>query len=137
MATTTTQNHNGISLEVSEPLGVMGGVDNQLGGLIGIAPNKDPSVAYGEPIKLYTPADLALIDTTETPSGVLYFSAKYFLEVAKVPCYVIIEQEGADDDATKAKIVGGVSVWTIDRHCSLCSLPRSPNQRGGTGFSRH
>ncbi|UTZ44803.1 hypothetical protein [Vibrio campbellii] len=109
MATTTTQNHNGISLEVSEPLGVMGGVDNQLGGLIGIAPNKDPSVAYGEPIKLYTPADLALIDTTETPSGVLYFSAKYFLEVAKVPCYVIIEQEGADDDATKAKIVGGVS----------------------------
>lgn len=109
MAMTTTQNHNGISLEVSEPLGVMGGVDNQLGGLIGVAPNKDPSVAFGEPFKLYTPADLALIDTTDAPSGVLYFSAKYFLEVAKVPCYVIIEQEGVDNEETKTNIVGGVS----------------------------
>ena len=44
MATMTTQNHNGISLEVSEPLGPMRGVDNQLGGLIGVAPNKHPDV---------------------------------------------------------------------------------------------
>ncbi|HCE2390373.1 TPA: hypothetical protein NGT93_004372 [Vibrio parahaemolyticus] len=109
MATNTTQNHNGISLEVSEPLGPMGGVDNQLGGMIGLAPNKHADVPYGEPIKLYTPKDLALIDTTESPAGVLYFSAKYFLEVAKVPCYVIIEEPGLTDEETLQKIVGGVS----------------------------
>ncbi|KZX63835.1 hypothetical protein JC606_17960 [Vibrio sp. IB15] len=109
MALTTTQNHNGISLEVGEPLGPMGGVDNQLGGMIGLAPNKHPDVPYGEPIKLYTTADLAKIDTTENPAGVLYCSAKYFLEVAQVPCYVIIEKPGADADETLQNIVGGVS----------------------------
>lgn len=109
MATTTTLNHNGISLEVSEPLGAMGGVDNQLGGLIGTAPNKSPDVDFNEPIKLYTTADLALIDTTEAPQGSLYYHAKYFLEVAKVPVYVVVVEEGADNDATMANIVGGVS----------------------------
>ncbi len=109
MATMTTQNHNGISLEVSEPLGPMRGVDNQLGGLIGVAPNKHPDVSYGEPIKLYTLKDLALLDTTEKPAGMLYYSAKYFLEVAKVPCYVIIVEEGANVEETLANVIGGVS----------------------------
>ena len=83
MATITTQTHNGISLEVSEPLGPMGGVDNQLGGFVGTANivtanNNGEAVKYGEPVKIRTLADLALLDKSAKLSAVLYNSVKYF-----------------------------------------------------------
>lgn len=109
MATTTTMNHNGMSLETSEPLGPMGGVDNQLGGMAGTAPNKSPTVDYYEPVKIYTLEDLKLIDTTDDPQGTLYHNVKYFIETARVPCYVIIAPEGVTPAETMTNIIGGVS----------------------------
>lgn len=108
MAAQTTMNHNGITLETSEPLPSMGGVDGQLGAMVGTAPNKDASVEFHEPTKLYSITDLKLIDTTEDPQGTLYYNARYHLEVAKTPLYIIVVPEGADDAATEVNIIGGV-----------------------------
>lgn len=108
MAATTTMIHNGITLETSEPLPSMGGVDGQLGALVGTAPNKDASVEYHEPTKLYSVTDLALLDTTEDPEGTLYYNARYHLETSGTPLYVIVVPVGADDAETETNIVGGV-----------------------------
>lgn len=108
MATDTTMNHNGITLETSQPLPSMGGVDEQLGALIGTAPNKAASVDFHEPLKLFSIKDLPLIDNSEAPQGTLYYNAQYHLETSGTPVYVIVVPEGADDAETEVNIIGGV-----------------------------
>ena len=135
MATITTQTHNGISLEVSEPLGPMGGVDNQLGGFIGTTKHKSENVSYGEPVKIRTLADLALIDTREKPAGVLYNSVKYFLEVAQVPCYVILCPEGENEAKTLENVIGGVSPeGRLTGIHAFKACPEAPTNIAAPGF---
>ena len=60
----------------------LGGVDNQLGGFVGTktvtANNNGEAVKYGEPVKIRTLADLALLDKSAKLSAVLCNSVKYF-----------------------------------------------------------
>ncbi|WP_114787495.1 hypothetical protein [Vibrio tetraodonis] len=135
MAKITTQTHNGISLEVSEPLGPMGGVDNQLGGFIGTTKHKSQDVDYGEPVKIRTLADLALIDTREKPAGVLYNSVKYFLEVAQVPCYVIMYEENANKATNLNNVIGGTSsAGRLTGIHAFKACPEAPTNIAAPGF---
>ncbi|MYM61131.1 hypothetical protein GTG28_18030 [Vibrio sp. OCN044] len=140
MATITTQTHNGISLEVSEPLGPMGGVDNQLGGFVGTANivtanNNGEAVKYGEPVKIRTLADLALLDKSAKLSAVLYNSVKYFLEVAQVPCYVILCPEGANEAETLENVIGGVSTeGRLTGIHAFKACPEAPTNIAAPGF---
>ncbi|MBV7264367.1 hypothetical protein KCG43_20355 [Photobacterium sp. WH24] len=137
MATDTSMNHNGITVETSEPLSPMGGISEQLGAMIGTAPNKAAEVAYHEPIKLYGTKDLAKLDTTPDPQGTLYHNARFFLEEAKVPLYVIVVPEGATPTDTMQNIVGDIVPATGQRTglMAFAGCPEAPTNIGVPGFS--
>lgn len=137
MATSTTQNHNGITVEVSQPLSSLGGIDTQLAAMVGTAPNKSADIEFNEPVKLYTLTDLAKIDTTEDPQGSLYYNLRYHFEQGKTPVYVVVVPEGEDTAATVTNIVGGVAPATGQRTglMALAGCKEAPTNICVPGFS--
>ena len=104
MAKTTTQVHNGITIETSEPLPSMGGVSGQRGGIIGEVNSLKDGTQYNVPFTLRSIKDLTKIDET----SLIYWCARFLLEVAKVPLDVVLVEKGANEAATKKNIIGGI-----------------------------
>ncbi|MBD1559594.1 hypothetical protein HC752_21865 [Vibrio sp. S9_S30] len=101
---TTTLSHNGITVEPSEPLGSIGGVEGQYGGLIGTVNALKPNTQYSIPITLYGKSDLVKLDETST----LYHAARFVIETARVPVDVICVPKGSTADETEQNLIGGV-----------------------------
>lgn len=104
MANTSNQEHNGLTIETSEPLPSMGGVSGQRGGIIGEVSSLKPNTQYNVPFTLRNIKDLTKIDET----SLIYWCARFLLEVAKVPIDVVLVQKGSDEASAKKNIIGGV-----------------------------
>lgn len=105
MAKNTNIPHNGISIETSEPLPSLGGVDGQRGGIIGEVSSLKDGTQYDVPFTVYGDKDLVKIDET----SVLYYGVKFLLEKAGgVPIEVVVVETGDDDAETIKNIIGGV-----------------------------
>tara|TARA_B100001059_G_scaffold236796_1_gene290456 strand:+ start:1262 stop:2395 length:1134 start_codon:yes stop_codon:yes gene_type:complete len=104
MAATTNMNHNGITVETSEPLPSLGGVGGQRGGVIGEVAAVKEGTQFNFPFTVRSEKDLTLIDETST----LYHSVKFLLEKAGVPIEVVVVEKAAKDADTIKNIIGGV-----------------------------
>lgn len=104
MAATTNMNHNGITVETSEPLPSLGGVSGQRGGVIGEVSTLKSGTQYNAPFTVRGEKDLTLIDETST----LYYSVKFLLEKAGEPIEVVLVEKAESDQDTIKNIIGGV-----------------------------
>ncbi|MYM61628.1 hypothetical protein GTG28_20720 [Vibrio sp. OCN044] len=110
---------HGLSFKHKAPPTAISSSTDQLGLMVGTAPNKHDDVEYDVPFLLRSPDDVMYLDTTNSPTGSLFYDAKHFLETSGASLYVIVVQEpdeGAsyDDDLKKA-IVGGIHADTERR----------------------
>ena len=103
MAASTNMNHNGITVETSEPLPSLGSVSGQRGGVIGEVNSLKPGTQYNVPFTVRSDKDLTKIDET----SVIYYAVKFLLEKAGVPLEIVLVAKGADAAATKVNIIGG------------------------------
>ena len=108
MAEVTNFEHNGVSIEASEPPEAMGGIGDNVVAIVGTAPDKAASVPLNVPFRINSRTLAALLDTTGDEAGTLPQVVNQILKVVKVPIYVVVVEEGADDAATLANVVGGV-----------------------------
>lgn len=85
---------------------------NQIGLLIGTAPNKSADIEYDTPYKLRSVDDVSKLDTTKSPQGTLFYPAKHVLETSGCVLYVIVVEDSTKTDAAYktemlARIIGG------------------------------
>lgn len=129
--------HNGVSIERTEPPAPMGAIGANVVGLVGTAPNKHASVAFNVPFRIANPTDAAKLDTTGDEEGTLWHTVTQTLKKVQVPIYVVVVQEGESEAATLANIIGGVDV-TSGQPTGLAVLPlctEVPNIIAAPGFS--
>lgn len=128
---------NGMTIEKSRPPAPMGGIGGQRGFIVGTAINKVLSVAFNEPITLYSTDDLVLLDTTGEQLGTLYQAAKYALEVAKVPVEVVVVEHSDTPETLKSNIIGKIDAQTGQRTglkaVTMCKI--APTVISAPGFS--
>lgn len=137
MAEVTNFEHNGVSVETTEAPEAMGGLGDNVVGLVGTAPNKDMSIPLNSPFRINSYTLAALLDTTGAEEGSLYHVVHQILKVVKVPIYVVVVSEGIDDAATLANVVGGVDA-TSGQKLGLQALTvcaEVPTIIGAPGFS--
>ncbi|MDG3089135.1 hypothetical protein P7F88_25065 [Vibrio hannami] len=114
----------------------------QIGLLIGTAPNKDPSVKYDEPVRLRSPDDVVLLDTTENPQGSLFYPAKYVLEHSRRVLYAIVVEDEAVKTGEEYKtemlkrIIGGkdASTGKLTGLSAVKNCPDAPTIIGSTMY---
>lgn len=137
MAEVTNFEHNGVSVETTEAPEAMGGLGDNVVGLVGTAPNKDMSIPLNSPFRINSYTLAGLLDTTGAEEGSLYHVVHQILKVVKVPIYVVVVSEGIDDAATLANVVGGVDA-TSGQKLGLQALTvcaEVPTIIGAPGFS--
>lgn len=101
--------HNGISIAVGEAMRPMGPPGSNVVCIVCTAPSKDAAVQFDEPVRIASPADHALIDSlgTELGSGIQLLKKTH--QKVAVPIYTIVVDEGVDEAATTANIIGAVN----------------------------
>ncbi|CAM3933960.1 hypothetical protein [Vibrio aquimaris] len=107
---------HGTTFKRSAPPAAISSSTDQIGLMVGTAPNKHADVEYDVPFKLRSPDDVMFIDTTSTPQGSLYYDAKHFLETSGAALYIIVVQEPAAGDTyeadLKTALIGGKNAQT-------------------------
>ena len=135
--------HNGISINTTEPPAPMGPLSGTIPGWVGTAPDRDASLPLNVPIRIANPKDAALLDTVGDEAGTLYHAVMQTLKKAQCVQYVVIveEETTAEGDpelaATTAKIIGGVDA-TSGQKTGISALPTAaevPNVIAAPGFS--
>jgi len=137
MAEVTNFEHNGVSIETTEPPEAMGGIGDNVVAIVGTAPDKHASVPLNVPFRISNYSQAALLDTTGDEAGTLPLVVKQILKVVKVPIYVVVVAEGVDDAATQVNVIGGVDA-TSGQKLGLEALtvcPEAPTILGAPGFS--
>eukprot|EP01034_Spumella_vulgaris_P012062 gene12062-15345_t len=86
--------HNGITVKASESPEAMGGLGDNVIGLVGTAPNAHLSIPKNAPFRINSFTAQALLDPTGAESGTLFHAVYQILKVVKVPVYVVIVEEG-------------------------------------------
>ena len=137
MAEVTNFEHNGVSVETTESPEAMGGLGDNVVGLVGTAPNADASVPRNAPFRINSYTLAALLDPTGAEAGTLYQVVHQILKVVKVPIYVVVVEEGALEADTLNNVIGG-----IDRESgqktglqALTTCQEVPTIIGAPGFS--
>lgn len=111
---------HGLTIHKKAPPRAIATNGDQLGLMIGTAPNKHADVEYDVPLKLYSTDDLIQLDTTGDQLGSLYYAAKYFLTYSSAALYVIVVNDSAKagDEyiaEMKARVIGGMDAGTGQR----------------------
>lgn len=99
--------HNGITVNASESPESMGGLGDNVIGLVGTAPNAHLSIPKNAPFRINSFTAQALLDPTGAESGTLFHAVYQILKVVKVPVYVVIVEEGATPADTLNNVIGG------------------------------
>lgn len=128
---------NGVSVNVSELLPAMGPLAQTVVHLVGTAPSKS-GLDYNEPIRLYNYSDaMVTLDSTGTREGTLPYVVRYLLQYVKCVLYVTVVEQGDDNTATEANVIGGVDsetgAYTGIETIKQC--PETPTVIGAPGFS--
>jgi hypothetical protein len=101
--------HNGISIETKRPPEPMGPLGENVVGLVVTAPDRDADkIALNVPFRIANQGDAQLLDTTGDEQGTGWHAVSELLKKAGVPVYVIVVEEGATDEETKANVIGGI-----------------------------
>lgn len=112
MPEVTNFEHNGISINASESPDAMGGLGDNVIGLVGTAPNCSSSVPLNHPFRISNFTQAQLLDTVGTEAGSLYQVVRQILLVVKVPIYVVVVEEGATQQDTFNNVIGGIDPAT-------------------------
>lgn len=102
--------HNGATVSSTLAPAPMGPAGTTVFGLVGTAPNRDPSVPLNNPWRIANPAQLALLDPTGKEAGTLYPAVYAIQQMASVVCYVVVVEEGKDTDENRDYSATVVSV---------------------------
>ncbi len=129
--------HNGVSVEATESPEAMGGLGDNVIGLVGTAPNKAESVPLNAPFRINSRTLAALLDPTGAQAGSLFMVVDQILKVVKVPIYVVVVEEGATPADTLNNVIGGVDAGTgqILGLAALATAAEVPTIIGAPGFS--
>lgn len=112
MAESVNFEHNGISVNASEPPDAMGALGDNVIGLVGTAPNRSPLIPLNAPFRISNPTQAQLLDTKGTEAGSLYQVVRQILLMVQVPIYVVVVEEGSTAAVTQANVIGGVDATT-------------------------
>jgi hypothetical protein len=137
MAKVTNFEHNGVSINASESPEAMGGIGDNVIGLVGTAPNKAASVPLNSPFRINSYTLAELLDPTGDEEGTLYPVVKAILKVVKVPIYVVVVPAGATPADTVNAVIGGVDPASGQKTGlqALASCQEVPTIIGAPGFS--
>ncbi|HUH05768.1 hypothetical protein SAMN05216600_12837 [Pseudomonas cuatrocienegasensis] len=137
MAEVTNFEHNGASIEASEPPEAMGGIGDNVIGLVGTAPNKALGVPLDSPFRINSFTLAAMLDPTGLEAGTLYQTVHQILKVVKVPIYVVVVEEGLTDADTLNNVIGGIDLESGQKLGlqALGVCPEAPTIIGAPGFS--
>lgn len=137
MAEVTNFEHNGVSVETTESPEAMGGLGDNVVGLVGTAPNADVSVPRNSPFRINSFTLAALLDPTAAEAGSLFHTVHAILKVVKVPVYVIVVEEGATPADTLNNVIGGVDATSgqVTGLGALALCAEVPTIIGAPGFS--
>lgn len=137
MAEVTNFEHNGASIEASEPPEAMGGIGDNVIGLVGTAPNKALGVPLNSPFRINSFTLAAMLDPTGVEAGTLYQTVHQILKVVKVPIYVVVVDEGLTDADTLNNVIGGIDLESGQKlglqALGVCA--EAPTIIGAPGFS--
>ena len=100
--------HNGAEIKSERAPAPSGPFGNTVLGVVGTAPNADPTIPRSTPFRVANSRDAARLDMTGAEEGTLFRFCDVVLNVCKVPIYVVIE-EGDTEDAIKNAIIGGTA----------------------------
>jgi hypothetical protein len=137
MAEVTNFEHNGVSVETTESPEAMGGLGDNVVGLVGTAPNADMSVPRNAPFRINSYTLAALLDPTGAEAGTLYQVVHQILKVVKVPIYVVVVEEGALEADTLSNVIGGIDLESGQKTGlqALTTCQELPTIIGAPGFS--
>lgn len=115
----------------------MGGLGDNVIGLVGTAPNAHASIPKNAPFRINSFTTQALLDPTGTESGTLFQAVYQILKVVKVPVYVVIVEEGATPADTINNVIGGNDPVTGRKLglAALSSVPEDLTIIGAPGFT--
>lgn len=108
MAEVTNFEHNGVTLNTTEPPEAMGGIGDNVIGLVGTAPNAHASVPLNAPFRISNFTQAGLLDPTGEEAGSLFLTVQQILKKVSVPIYVVVVEEGETPAATLNNVIGGV-----------------------------
>lgn len=137
MAEVTNFEHNGVSILATESPEAMGGIGDNVIGLVGTAPNKAASVPLNSPFRISNFTAAALLDATGEEAGSLYHTVQQILKKVSVPIYVIVVEEGALPEDTMNNVLGGVDPLSGQK-LGIAALPTCmevPTIIGAPGLS--
>lgn len=126
--------HNGISINVNEPLPPLGPPGHNVIGIVGTAPDLAAGYQRNTAIRIAGPQDHKIIDSTGDELGSLIQALKKTHEKTAVPIWVVVVEAGADAAATKSNIIGSASPARTGIHVLSECLER-PNIIGAPGYS--
>jgi hypothetical protein len=129
--------HNGITVNATESPEAMGGLGDNVIGLVGTAPKAHASIPKNAPFRINSFTTQALLDPTGTESGTLFHAVYQILKVVKVPVYVVIVEEGATPADTINNVIGGDEPVTGRKLglAALASVPEDLTIIGAPGFT--
>lgn len=137
MAEVTNFEHNGVTLEATEPPDAMGGLGDNVVGLVGTAPNKAAAVPLNGLYRISNQTQAEQLDPTGAEAGTLYQAVKQILKVTKVPIYVVVVKEGETSAETVNAVIGGVDAASGQKTGlqALVGAPEDLTIIGAPGFS--
>lgn len=137
MAKVTNFEHNGVSLNATESPEAMGGIGDNVIGLVGTAPNAGLGIPLNVPFRINSFTLAELLDPTGDEEGTLYQTVKQILKVVKVPIYVVVVEKGTTPALTTTNVVGGVDPASGQRKglSALSTCQEMPTIIGAPGFS--
>ncbi|TDF41887.1 phage tail protein [Alteromonadaceae bacterium M269] len=129
--------HNGVSIERTVAPPPRGPLGRTVFGLVGTAPDADPSLPRNTPILMFNMGDAAKLDTTGNESGTLWRTVFEIFRVVSVPIYVVIVDEGATPADTVNSIIGGAQPGTgrLTGIAALAQCREAPTHICAPGFN--
>ncbi|WP_454869373.1 phage tail protein [Pseudomonas farris] len=137
MAEVTNFEHNGISIEATESPDAMGGIGDNVIGIVGTAPNRALGVPLNAPFRISGQLQAEMLDKTGAEAGTLYQVVKNILKVVKIPIYVVVVEVGATPADTLNNVIGGVDAESgqLQGMAALATAQEDLTIIGAPGFS--
>jgi phage tail sheath protein FI len=104
--------HNGVSIERTPAPPPIGPLGNTVFGIVGTAPDADPSLPRNEPIRMANLGDAAALDIVGNEAGTLWRTVFETFRLVASTFYVVIVDEGVGLVSTESNIIGGVDGLT-------------------------
>lgn len=129
--------HNGMSAEVHETPPPMGPLGKIVIGIVGTAPNADPSYVKNHPIRIANQAAAAKLDTKGSEEGTLWRTCSEMFRLVSVPIYAVIVEAGDDLADTINNVIGSVDASTGQRTGikALADCMEIPTHIAAPGFN--